>query len=99
MRAATTAQAGRTYRLVWLAIMLVTMPVFALRPPNGGGDQPTSEPPAALQPQQQDAEQASKPDTAPRQVKKPAAPASSADSFTPSERIEADSAVSFPVDI
>jgi hypothetical protein len=38
-------------------------------------------------------------DTAARPPQKPAASGSSGDSFTPSERIDADSAVSFPADI
>jgi hypothetical protein len=36
---------------------------------------------------------------APRRQQEPVAPAPSTDTFTPSERINADSAVSFPVDI
>jgi hypothetical protein len=99
MQATGTQRLGRVHRLVWLAIMLVTAPVFALRPPDDGGAQPVSEPPAALPAQAPDTQKSPAAGNIPRQVPKPAVPRSSADSFTPSERIKADSAVSFPVDI
>ena len=99
MQVTGTARIGRAGALVWLVIALVTTPVFALRPPDGGGEQPHSEPPAGQQPPVRDIEKAPETGTAPRLLKRPAAPGLSADSFTPSERIKADSAVSFPVDI
>jgi hypothetical protein len=99
MQAAETTPVAVVCRLMWLAIVLVTTPVLALGPPAGAEDHPFREPPGALQPQAPATEQAPDTGNAPRQVQKPAAPRSSADSFTPSERIKADSAVSFPVDI
>ncbi len=99
MYAGGTQRLGGARRLVWLAIMLVTTPVFALRPPEGGGDLPPGEPPAALPAQSRDSGQLPAASNASPQTPKSVAPSTAGDSFTPSERIKADSAVSFPVDI
>jgi hypothetical protein len=99
MQTTATARFTRAGWLVWLAGMLLTAPVVALGPPDGGGDQPVGAPPVALQPEAPDKDRASDTGNAPRRRQNPAAPPPSTDSFTPSERINADSAVSFPVDI
>lgn len=99
MQTARTARGGGACRLLWLAIMLVTTPVHALGPVQGDDNQPPGEPPAALQPQVPDTDTAADGANTSRRVQTPAVPRSSADSFTPTERIKADSAVAFPVDI
>ena len=99
MHAAGTLRLGGARRLVYLAITLVAMPVFALRPPEGGGDQPHSGSPPALPAQPRDSGQLPAASNASPQTPKSVAPSTAGDSFTPSERIKADSAVSFPVDI
>jgi hypothetical protein len=75
-----------------LAIALAPAPAFALRPVGESGDGDTSAVPAAGAAAPATA---TSPDHPPRAVK----PGTSGDDFTPSERIKADSAVSFPVDI
>ena len=100
MQAAATRRAGRLAVPVSLIIALAAAPAFALRPPT---ENPSpAAPPAALQPQapapaaaQSAAPAASQ---APGKAEQPATPAP-AGSYTPSERIKADSVVSFPVDL
>jgi hypothetical protein len=77
--------------------MLVTTPVHALGPVAGDDSQPPDKTPAALQPPAPDT--AADGAKASRREQSPTAPRSAADSFTPTERIKADSAVAFPVDI
>jgi hypothetical protein len=73
-----------------LALLCVALPAFALQPPDPKG---TAE-------QTGEAAQAQLPErpSAPEPKPQPAA-TPSPDTVTPTERIEADSAVSFPVDI
>lgn len=86
---------------VWL-LLLFTLPAFALESPTPGG---VAEPDTGLiQPQY--LEQGEKPEPqekpaqdAGQQTMPADTPRQSPDTFTPTERIEADSAVSFPVDI
>lgn len=92
MQAAATPRAGRLAVPVSLVIALAAAPAFALRPPTGNPS--PAEPPAALQPQAP----APVVPQSPAKAEPPATPAP-AGSYTPSERIKADSVVSFPVDI
>jgi hypothetical protein len=93
MQATGKNRPGRTVRSLWPAIVLAATPVFAPGPADGAGDQSPGKPPP-VQPAQAPGSGA-----VASQTPKPAAPPSSPDSFTPSERIKADSAVAFPVDI
>lgn len=99
MQAAATRRAGRLAVPVSLVIALAAAPAFALRPPTGTPS--PAAPPAALQPQAPAPAAAQSPapaaTQAPGRAEQPATPA--AGSYTPSERIKADSVVSFPVDI
>jgi len=92
MHRATPLKAGRTALFAALLASLGAAPALALRPPGEEGQAATA-PPASLS-------------TSPaedRHTQKPApagsATGSATGTFTPSERIKADSAVSFPVDI
>jgi hypothetical protein len=77
-------------------MVLVATPVYALEPPDGV-IQPTAEPTPPQPPPQPGASDSGKDaGRAPRPAQSPATPD---DRFTPSERIGADSAVAFPVDI
>jgi formylglycine-generating enzyme required for sulfatase activity len=96
MRALTATGARWAGRLVWLVMVLVATPVYALEPPDGV-IQPTAEPTPPQPPPQPGASDSGKDaGRAPRPAQSPATPD---DRFTPSERIGADSAVAFPVDI
>jgi hypothetical protein len=99
MQATGKKRPGRTVRSLWPAIMLVATPVFSPGPADAAGDQSPGEAPPALPAQAPGAGQAPGSGDVVRRAPKPAAPPSSPDSFTPSERIKADSAVAFPVDI
>ena len=92
MQAAATRRAGRLAVPVSLIIALAAAPAFALRPPT---ENPSpAAPPTALQPQAP----APAATQGPGKAEQPATPAP-AGRYTPSERIKADSVVSFPVDI
>jgi hypothetical protein len=100
MQAAAIRRARRLAVPVSLVIALAAAPAFALRPPTGTPS--PAAPPAALQPQAPAPAAAQSPapaaTRAPGRAEQPATPAP-AGSYTPSERIKADSVVSFPVDI
>lgn len=75
-----------------LAIALAMMPAFALRPVEEGGGADSSAPKDAAAGAPATGAVADHPPPSAR-------PRPNDDEFTPSERIKADSAVSFPVDI
>lgn len=92
MHTARISKAGRTTLLAAVLASLGAAPALALRPPGEEG-QPAASPPASQSPAPAEDGRTHK-----------AAPTGSASgsatgTFTPSERIKADSAVSFPVDI
>ena len=74
-------------------LLLISTPLLALKAPDQGA--PAVEPAKTLQPPP--TEPKSEPESE-NTVKKPASPPGNG-GFVPSERIKADSAVSFPVDI
>ena len=92
MHRAKISKAGRTALFAALLASLGAAPALALRPPGEEGKAATA-PPASL----------SSSPAEDRRTEKPAptgkASGSAKGTFTPSERIKADSAVSFPVDI
>jgi len=92
MHRAEISKAGRTALFAALLASLGAAPALALRPPGEEG-QPSAPPPASLSPAPADEGHTHK--AAPAR----SGPGSAPGTFTPSERIKADSAVSFPVDI
>lgn len=100
MQALTGTGTRWTGCLVWLVMVLVAPPVYALEPADGI-IRPTVElvTPSQPPPQPRASDSGEDADRAPRQAQPPAVPGSPGDGFTPSERIGADSAVAFPVDI
>jgi len=92
MHRAEISKAGRTALFAALLVSLGAAPALALRPPGEEG-RAAAPPPASLSPAP--AENGRTQKAAPTGSASGSAPGT----FTPSERIKADSAVSFPVDI
>ena len=92
VRNAVTVPVGKVALALVLAVGLVRAPAFALRPVGEEGGADTGAP------QDAGAGSAAR-EAAEERSPRPPGPRPSDDDFTPSERIDADSAVSFPVDI